>query len=32
LFSDKWRMRSIIAEHRGLTLQPLIADTSQESQ
>ncbi|MEU8109945.1 peptide chain release factor 3 [Nonomuraea muscovyensis] len=30
LFTDRWRMRSIAADHPGLTLEPLIADTTRE--
>ncbi|MEO3805166.1 peptide chain release factor 3 [Nonomuraea sp. B1E8] len=30
LFTDQWRMRSIMRESPGIVLEPLIADTSQE--
>jgi peptide subunit release factor RF-3 len=32
LFSDRWRMRSIKADHPGITLHALIADTTEELQ
>ncbi|WP_049567123.1 peptide chain release factor 3 [Nonomuraea sp. SBT364] len=31
LFSDRWRMRSIKADHPGITLHALIADTAHEA-